>query len=122
MKKVKEWFQEKNDLKNSEALFDIICRSEEGKITTVETKEGDFFSLGNYKINNSKDIFIIREFDENLKRIGFKIASNTPGDTAGSILITDIHLLDSDTIEFRGFMLKAQQNFQKVINKDKKDE
>jgi hypothetical protein len=120
MKKVKEWFQEKKDSKSSESLFEIIIRDDEDEITTVQRTDGEIFSLGDYKIRDSKDIFTIMGFHEDLRAISFKTTthgSSPMGDSMGTSLITDINLIDSDTIEYLGFLAKSQKNIQLALSK-----
>ena len=130
MKKVKEWLQQKKVKQildeaskirlDPDALFEVVCVDEEGVITTVKSINGDYFSLGDYKIRDSEDIFTITEFHNNLRVLSFKTKAgeSSVGNSMGLSLITDISLIDSDTTEYSGFLLKSQNDIKSVMTRN----
>ncbi len=125
MKKVKEWLKEKKVKKildeaskislEQDALFEIVCIDEEGVINTVKSIDGDYFSLGDYKLRDSDEIFTITEFDKNLKNFNFTTKKNDITISTGLSLITDISLIDSDTIEYAGILAKKKKELEKIV-------
>lgn len=127
MKKVKEWLKGKKVKQildeaskislEQDALFEIVCIDEEGIINTVKSIDGNYFSLGDYKVRDSEDTFTIKKFNKDLRTIDFKI-TNKICSSMGMNLITDINLIDSDTIEYAGFLLKSQGDIKSVITRN----
>lgn len=123
MKKVKDWIREKE---YSEPLFSIVIQNEDGIITSVCSIDGSFFSLGEYQVLNSEEIFEITGFNKNLRTVGFKrfkpklsitsITSSSLGGSMGMCAITDISLIDSDTIELGGFLLETDLRMKEIVN------
>ena len=128
MKKVKEWLQQKKvkqildeaskiSLESDiDALFEVACVDEEGVITTVKSINGDYFSLGDYKVHDSEEIFTITEFHKELRHFSFSVKSNDIITSEGLSLITDISLIDSDTIEYAGFLAKNKKDLEKIYS------